>query len=101
MYGLPDDYYDTYRIRVRAVTTADVQRVAQEQLRVDELQLAVVGDAAVVAAQFAELGVGDLRSHKGCLTRRPTRGQSTILSNTFPCSKPTRSASSPLRVSTC
>lgn len=61
-YGLPDDYYDTYRSRVRADTAADVQRVAQEQLRVDELQL-VVGDAAAVAAPLAELGVGPMRSY--------------------------------------
>ena len=59
--GLPDDYYDTYRSRVRAVTAADVQRVTQEQLRMDELQLVVVADAAVAAAPLAELSVGPMR----------------------------------------
>ena len=63
MYGLPDDYYDTYRSRVRAVTAADVQRVAQEQLRMDELQLVVVGDPAVVAGPIGELGLGAMRSY--------------------------------------
>lgn len=72
MYGLPDDYYDTYRSRVRAVSAADVQRVAREQLKMDELQLVVVADAAVVAGPLAELGVGPMRTYD--TERRRTDG---------------------------
>jgi zinc protease len=57
VYGLPDDYFDGYRERVRAVTAADVQRVAREYLRPQALQLAVAGPPEVGEA-FAALGVG-------------------------------------------
>ncbi|CAN5673233.1 hypothetical protein BH23GEM1_BH23GEM1_02890 [soil metagenome] len=46
-YELPDDYYDTYRERVGAVTTADVLRAAREHIRPEELRMVVVGDGAL------------------------------------------------------
>lgn len=57
IYELPDDYFDTYRDRVRAVTAADVQRVARAHLRPDALQLVVAGPAGV-EGELAALGVG-------------------------------------------
>jgi predicted Zn-dependent peptidase len=61
IYGLPEDYFDRYREQVRAVTAADVQRVAREQLRPDELQVVVVGDPTLVREPLAALGVGPMR----------------------------------------
>jgi zinc protease len=58
IFGLPDDYYDRYRERVRAVTVADVQRVAREHLRPEELQIVVVGDPAQVREPLTALGLG-------------------------------------------
>lgn len=59
IYGLPNDYFDAYRGRVRAVTAEDVRRVAREYLRPDRLQLLVVGPPAVREA-IAGLGFGPL-----------------------------------------
>ncbi|MEO6029568.1 MAG: pitrilysin family protein [Candidatus Binatia bacterium] len=50
IHGLPEDYYDQYRGRVRAVTTAGVLKAAQRHLHPDELCIVVVGDPAVVAS---------------------------------------------------
>lgn len=59
-YGLPDDYYDTYRERVRAVTPDEVRRVAREHLYSGRLQLVVVGDAAALREPFDAMGFGPL-----------------------------------------
>ena len=49
IHDLPENYYDAYRSRVRAVTTDGVLRAAQNHLRPDQLRVVVVGDPAVVA----------------------------------------------------
>ena len=59
-YGLPDDYYDTYRANVRAVTPDDVRRVAREHLQSARLQLVVVGAADAVREPLESLGFGPL-----------------------------------------
>lgn len=51
LYGLPDDYLQTYRANVDAVTVDDVQRVAQAHIRPDEMAIVIVGDAAEVLPQ--------------------------------------------------
>jgi zinc protease len=53
IHELPDDYYDRYRERVRAVTTAGVLRAAQQHLHPDELRIVVVGDPATIAEPLA------------------------------------------------
>ena len=58
IYGLPEDYFDSYRAKVRAVTAADVQDVARRHLRPDALQLVVVGDPAVVRDPLEALAFG-------------------------------------------
>ena len=54
IHALPDDYYDRYRDRVRAVTTQSVLRAAQVHLHPDRLRIVVVGDPAVIAAPLGE-----------------------------------------------
>lgn len=51
LYGLPDDYLQTYRKNVDAVTPDDVLRVAREQVRPDEMAIIIVGDAEEVLPQ--------------------------------------------------
>ncbi|MDB4885781.1 MAG: peptidase domain protein [Gemmatimonadetes bacterium] len=49
IHELPGDYYDRYRERVRAVTTAGVLRAAQAHLHPDALRIVIVGDPATIA----------------------------------------------------
>jgi zinc protease len=56
IHELPEDYYDRYRERVRAVTTAGVLRAAQRHLHPDELRIVVVGDPATIAEPLAAVG---------------------------------------------
>ncbi|MDF1501762.1 pitrilysin family protein [Roseisolibacter sp. H3M3-2] len=60
LFGLPDDYFDAYRARVRAVTVEDVQRVARAHLAPERLQLLVVGDPDAVRAPVEALGFGPI-----------------------------------------
>jgi len=55
IHELPDDYYDRYRERVRAVTTLGVLCAAQAHLHPDQLRIVVVGDPAVIAAPLGEV----------------------------------------------
>ncbi|HEU6451075.1 MAG TPA: pitrilysin family protein [Gemmatimonadaceae bacterium] len=57
-YRLPEDYFDSYRDKVRAVTKVDVLQAADRHLHPEELQLLVVGDPEVVRAPLEELGFG-------------------------------------------
>lgn len=57
-FGLPDDYFDTYRDRIRGVSTADILRVARAHLQPDALQVLVVGDVETIHAPLAALALG-------------------------------------------
>jgi zinc protease len=64
IYGLPADYYDTYRNRVRSVSVEDVLEAARAHLHPNELQTVVVGDAKVVHEAVAKLQIGDVQVHE-------------------------------------
>jgi predicted Zn-dependent peptidase len=51
LYGLADDYLQSYRDNVNAVTIDDIQRVATKYVRPDEMAIVVVGDASEVLSQ--------------------------------------------------
>lgn len=51
MLDLPDDYLRTYRDQVNAVTTADIQAVAQKYVTPDQAAVVIVGDAAEITEQ--------------------------------------------------
>jgi zinc protease len=57
--GEPADYYETLLDRYRAVTAADIQRVAMAYLHPDAATIVVVGDAAKLEAQLAPFGPVD------------------------------------------
>lgn len=52
MFDLPDDFLKTYRDDVNAVTTEDIQRVAQAYVQPDRAALVIVGDAAEITDQL-------------------------------------------------
>ncbi|HJU65934.1 MAG TPA: pitrilysin family protein [Gemmatimonadaceae bacterium] len=59
VYRLPADYFDRYRERVSAISTADVLHAAQKHLHPEQLQLVVVGDPSV-RDTLESLGFGEL-----------------------------------------
>jgi len=57
---LPDDYYDTYRERIRAVTAESVAKAARSHLHVDRLQVLAVGDRAQIEPTLGALELGPI-----------------------------------------
>ena len=55
-YGLDLNELQTFRERVNAVTTDDIQRVARLYLHPDKLSIVLVGDASVFAKQLPGVG---------------------------------------------
>lgn len=55
VYGLPDDYLETYRDRIGGVSVEDVARVAKEYIRPHEAAVVIVGDADEVLPQVRDL----------------------------------------------
>ena len=51
LYDLPDDYLDTYRENVRAISPEDVQRVANKYIHPENVAIVIVGDADEVIEQ--------------------------------------------------
>lgn len=64
VYGLPDDYFDTSRERIAAVTHDDVHRVAANHIRPDRLAIVIVGDAEEIEAPIRELDLGPIEIHE-------------------------------------
>ena len=64
VYSLPDDHWSTYPARVRAVSPAEVQRVARRVLDVDRLCTVMVGDPESVKPQLEGLPLGDVEVRK-------------------------------------
>jgi predicted Zn-dependent peptidase len=53
---LPDDYLETYRDKVRALTPADLQATAQKYLDSANMQIVLVGDRTKIETQSALFG---------------------------------------------
>jgi len=51
LYGLPEDYLQTYRENIDAITAEDVQRVANAYIQPDKLAMVIVGDAKEILPQ--------------------------------------------------
>jgi zinc protease len=64
-YQLPDDYFNTVVPGIRAVTAADVTRVAKKYLALDRMAIVIVGDRAAIEPELRKLPVGkDLKVYQ-------------------------------------
>jgi predicted Zn-dependent peptidase len=59
LYGLPDDYFDSFMSRVSEVTVERAGEVAAMHLDPERLATAIVADSAIVTPQLAAAGLGD------------------------------------------
>jgi zinc protease len=57
-FRLPDDFYDTYRKHIRAVTAEGVARAALNHIHSDRLQILAVGDRAQIEPMLDALAFG-------------------------------------------
>ncbi|MDQ2947335.1 MAG: insulinase family protein [Acidobacteriota bacterium] len=60
-FGLPDDYYDTYIGKVKALKTSDLDDAAKSVLKPDALIWVVVGDRAKIEQGIRELNLGEVQ----------------------------------------
>lgn len=58
VYDLPRDYYDTFRAKVAALTSADLLAAARKYLHPDRVTIVVSGDLAALKSTMA--GFGDM-----------------------------------------
>ncbi|MDQ6894095.1 MAG: insulinase family protein [Acidobacteriota bacterium] len=77
VYGLPEDYFNTYVARIEAVTAADVQRVARTWIDPAVIVVVIVGDRKKIEAEVRALQLGsvEVRSIDDVLGRPPSRGR--------------------------
>src|SRR3954464_1447715 len=61
IFNLPADYFATYTQRVRAVTPADVQRVAERYVQPDKFAVVIVGDRKTIDPGVQALNLGPLK----------------------------------------
>ena len=59
-YGLPDDYWDTYADSVRGLTLAQINAVADDVIKPDNLIWVVVGDREKIESRIRELEIGEI-----------------------------------------
>ena len=60
-YGLPNDYLTTYITKIKAVSLADINRVAAEQFAPSKLSLVLVAPAEKIKAQLSGLPAPEMR----------------------------------------
>jgi zinc protease len=60
-FGLPDDYYETFAGKVRALKVSDLNDAAKVIVHPDNMVWVVVGDRAKIEAGVRELNLGEVR----------------------------------------
>ena len=59
-FGLPEDFYDTYRDNIRAVLPSDVLNAARKHVHPEKLQAVIVGDPTIIKAPLEKLEFGSV-----------------------------------------
>ena len=62
VYGLPDDYWQTYRGHIEAVSADDVQGAAAELIQPNQLVILLSGDAARLQKELGEAKFGPVEA---------------------------------------
>jgi hypothetical protein len=60
IYGLPDDYWHTYRGRIEGVDEDAVHSAAVELVRPDEALILLTGDASIIRGELTSSGIAPL-----------------------------------------
>lgn len=60
LYNLSADHYSTFADRIRAVTAADVKRVADKYIQPDKFAVVIVGDRTVIEPGITAMNLGPL-----------------------------------------
>lgn len=63
IYGLPPDYYDSYRRNIHGITVEKVLTAARSHLHPEQLQTVIVGDAGKIGTALSELDLGKITVH--------------------------------------
>ena len=59
--GLPDDYWDTYAAKVKALSVGDLKDAARTLIDPDHLIWVIVGDRAKIEKSIRELNLGEVK----------------------------------------
>jgi zinc protease len=65
LHDLPEDYLETYRDKVRALTPGDLMRVARKHFDSANMQIVVIGDRGQVQEQAALFGEVEVYDNQG------------------------------------
>lgn len=60
-FGLPDDYYETYAGKVRALKTGDLADAAHQIVHPEQMTWVIVGDRTKIEVGVKELNLGELK----------------------------------------
>jgi zinc protease len=61
IYGLPEDYFDTYSTKVRSLSVSDVGKAAKKVVHPDQLVWVVVGDRSKIESGIRDLAWGEIQ----------------------------------------
>lgn len=64
VYDLPDDYYQTYRDRIREIEVDEVAAAGQRNVRPEGMCTLIVGDTDAVVPEIADMDLGPVAHHK-------------------------------------
>jgi len=65
IYGFPLDYWDTYPVKVMAITAEDVERVARKYIDLENLQIVAVGDVSKIKPVLEKYGPVEVYDMEG------------------------------------
>lgn len=73
LYGLPDDYWDTFRSQIRSVTPEQALEAARAHVHPDRALIVIVGDAEAIAQPMRRWGAVRVMATDGTEISRFTR----------------------------